>query len=105
MHATSSHEMVETLDHESDGRRPKSMSVHRDSQDEHFRQATLCSVCQSNRIPYRCSRVTSAVSLTLETTIGKSICPEMPTTITSSHGQTSVNPVRLGVIISLRGEG
>jgi len=49
-----------------------------------------------NRIPCRRPRVTPSARLALEPPNGEFVRPGMSATIPSSHGQTSINPVRFG---------
>lgn len=71
---------IESLDRGIAGRRIKSMTAHGDSQHKKHQQSALRCVCEPNRIPCRCPRVTSSGRLPLESPIGNAIRTRVSTT-------------------------
>lgn len=94
--AAGARQTIKTFDSGSAGRRPESLSVHRNSQDEKFQQSSLGGLRQPNRSPYRSPCISMPAMLALEPPVGEFVSSSVTASFTSSHGQTSVNLVRFG---------
>lgn len=69
-----------SLDRGSLDRRTESLPAHGNSQQKNHQQSALRCVCEPNRIPCRCLRVTSSGRFALESPIGKAIRTRVATT-------------------------